>query len=312
MDMASLDRPEYKNILLLKMADNRHGNLPVFVRTYRLQSADTGIHRHEYMQINYVMQGKARHVINHRSFDIYKGDIFVIPPYVPHMIVAEDKPGVEMFEFEFEPQFVNQNTNDIENTSSFLDFAYIEPFLVTENLVQPRLNLAGKVQIDVESLLNEVSWEYQTREPGFLLMIRSLLLRLLVITGRVFSSELQHADNRSIFDHHREAILGALRYIDEHITENLSIDETAKRFMLSPSYFSYLFKSITASTFVTYVNRLRISRAQLLLRTTDRKILDISCAVGFNNINHFNRLFRQYLGQSPGAYRKAERETNDQ
>ena len=151
------NREEYNTIQLLKMSDNNHGDLPVFARKYNLfPNAALLLHRHEYMQINYVCQGKGIHFINKQEFKIIKGDIFVIPPYVPHYIKASENSSIQIFEFEFVPEFVNQNFESIENIKAFFDFAYIEPFLVDENKVKPRLNLVGKIQIEVENLLNEV------------------------------------------------------------------------------------------------------------------------------------------------------------
>lgn len=299
-----LDKEEYVNVPMLKMVDNNHGNIPFFIRRYSLSGTSTTLHRHEYMQINYVYQGKAKHAINKHEFDVIKGDIFVIPPYIPHMIIAPENTSAEIFEFEFMPRFINQNFENILNTESFLDFAYIEPFLVSENLVKPRLNLVGKVQVEIENILNEALHEFDSRKPGYNLLIRSLLLKLLVLVGREFTEELENSEARSIYDRHRDAIFGAIKYIDEHYSEELSVEDVAKRFMLSQSYFSYLFKSITSKTFTEYLNGLRISRALELLKKTDKRVLDICYEVGFNNVNHFNRMFRQQIGIPPLTYRK--------
>lgn len=306
MNLNYLDRPEYSNIPLLKMIDNKNGDLPFYIRKYTLKNWATTFHRHEYMQINYISQGRAQHVINHQSFEIIKGDIFVIPPYIPHSIVASENTSADIFEFEFEPKFINQDFVYIENAKSFLDFAYIEPFLVSENLVKPRLNLEGKIQIEIEMILQEVLREYGERKPGYNLLIRSLLLKLLVLVGREFTSGLEHSEARTIFDRHRDSVLGALKYIDEHSSEELGIEEIARKFMLSQSYFSYLFKSITSNTFTEYVNGLRITKALDLLKNTDKKVLDICYEVGFNNVNHFNRVFRLHMGLSPLEYRNKQ------
>ncbi|NMB95456.1 MAG: hypothetical protein GYA02_02425, partial [Clostridiaceae bacterium] len=69
------NREEYNTIQLLKMSDNKHGDLPVFARKYNLfPNAALLLHRHEYMQINYVCQGRGIHFINKQEFKIIKGD----------------------------------------------------------------------------------------------------------------------------------------------------------------------------------------------------------------------------------------------
>lgn len=304
MQLDYLDKKEYEDIKLLKMVDNDHGNLPFFIRKYSMKDSDLGIHRHEYMQVNYICQGKGKHFVNNHGFDIIKGDIFVIPPYIPHNLSAPEDSSMEIIEFEFEPEFINQNFESIEHVESFFDFAYIEPFLVSENSVKPRLNLVGKQQIEVENILSEALNEYKDRKTGFILLIKSLLLKLLVLVGREFTKDLEGSESRSIFDRHRDAIFGSIKYINENYTEDMNCEDVARKFMLSKSYYSYLFKSITSKTFTEYVNGIRISKAMEILKNTDKRVVDICYETGFNNVNHFNRLFRQQTGIAPLAYRK--------
>ena len=268
-----------------------------------MKDQSTPLHRHEYMQANYIFRGSGKHIINKDDFNIIKGDIFVIPPYVPHRIQAGSESDIGIYEFEFEPGFINQSFNSIENAEPFLDFAYIEPFLVSETHIKPRLNLTGKTQMDVEEILNEAMEEYDKRESGYLLLIKSLLLKLLVMVGRAFTKGLDESE-QPMFGHQRNAIMGAVKYINENYMEELSADEVARQFMLSPSYFRYLFKSITSKTFTEHIHNIRISRAMEMLKTTDMRVLDISCEIGFNNVNHFNKVFRQQTGVTPLQYRK--------
>ena len=306
MNLEHLDKEEYKDVPLLKMIDNKHGDLPFFIRRYSMSNFTPELHRHEYMQINYVYQGKAEHVVNNHHFEVIKGDIFVIPPYIPHMIITSGNSSAEIFEFEFMPSFINQDFKNIENADSFLDFAYIEPFLVSENLVKPRLNLLGGIQIEIEDILNEVLREFNGKKPGYILLVRSLLLKLLILVGREFTVFLENAETRPIYDRHRDAIFNAVKYIDTHYAEDLSMEKVSKVSALSQSYFSYLFKSITSKTFTEYVNDIRVANALELLRNTDKKVIDISYEVGYNNVNHFNRIFKRQMGITPLTYRKQE------
>ena len=308
MNLEHLDKEEFNDVPLYKMVYNNHGDLPFFITRYTTGSTITELHRHEYMQINYVIRGKAEHVLNMNHFEIVKGDIFVIPPYIPHDIVPSEDSSAEIFEFEFTPSFINQDFKNMQNAESFLDFAYIEPFLVSENLVKPRLNLLSSIQIEVEYILNEALIEFNGKKPGYILMVKSLLLKLLVIIGREFTAFLEDAETQLIYDRHREAIFNAVKHIDTHYAEDLRIEEVSKISALSQSYFSYLFKSITSKTFIEYVNDLRVVKSLELLRNTDKKVIDISFDVGFNNVNHFNRVFKRQMGIAPLSYRKQKRE----
>ncbi|NJD03517.1 MAG: helix-turn-helix domain-containing protein [Ruminiclostridium sp.] len=305
MDLTYLDDEGYKDIPLLKMEYNKHGGLPFFVRKYRTKTLNISLHRHEYTQINYVCHGKGKHFIKGNEFCIYKGDIFVIPPYVPHCIITSDDSDMEIFEFEFEAGFVNQSFDSTENIESFFDFAYLEPFLVCENYVKPCLNLTGKVQLDVESILSEVLIEYVEKPAGYKLLIKAELLKLLVLVGREFTKNVKKSATGSVYCLHRDVIFNAVKYINEHYAEELYIEDIANKFLLSQSYFSYLFKILTLKSFTEYLNDLRIIKAMELLEESNKRVLDICFDVGFNNVNHFNRQFKRYTGRSPLSYRKS-------
>lgn len=303
MESDYLNHAEHQNIRLFKMIENNN-DLPFFITKYSLKRLPLDLHRHEYMQINYVYQGNIKHIINDHEFEVIKGDIFVIPPYVPHGLTPSDSQEAEIIEFEFLPEFVNQNFGTIQDIKSFFDFAYLEPFLVTDSQVKPRLNLSGKIQMEVENILHEALKEYDERKSGFELLIRSLLLKLLVLVGREFQNELKKNETDVLYSRHREAIYKTLEYIDKNYYIPLKIEDVSKVAMFSQSYFSYLFKSITSKTFIEYLNQLRILKAMELLKTTDKRVLDICYEVGYNNVNNFNRLFRQQTGTSPLVYRK--------
>ena len=173
-----------------------------------------------------------------------------------------------------------------------------------ESLVKPKFNLIGPIQTEVESILSEALKEYADRRPGFALMVRSLLLKLLVIVGREFTSYVDNSKYRPLYEKHRGLILGSLEYIEQNFDKDLSIELVAKEFTLSQSYFSFLFKSITSKTFTEYLNGIRIAKAQEMLKTSDKRVIDICFEAGFRNVNHFNRIFKQITGVSPVTYRK--------
>ena len=95
----------------------------------------------------------------------------------------------------------------------------------------------------------------------------------------------------------------AVSYIDNHYMERLQLNSMAKLAAMSPTYFSYMFKVLKGLTFVQYVNGLRIKRALDLLRLTDKSVYEIAFESGFNNISHFNRIFKRETGMSPNKYR---------
>ena len=309
MRIEELDQKEYQEIPLYPLGDGQDNRLPFFAGRYDRDGDLSPLHRHSVIQINYISKGRLLHRINNSCYELVRGDIFVIPPYIPHQLIPCGKSDFEFVEIEFMPEFVfsqgNTQYDDIARDSALFDFSYIEPFLVTECNVRPRLNLTGTSQVKVEALIEEILQEFGTREDGYLMALKADLLKLLVITGRIFRESIKSSPEMQLFNHHRDAMAETLRFIDQNFDQPITIEEAARHALLSQSYFSYLFKMLTNRTFVEYLHERRIQKAMTLLRESADRVLDICYSCGFNNVNHFNRIFKSIVGISPTQYRNS-------
>lgn len=313
MKISDLDREEYNDIPVYTIGyGGARCELPVFICKYSNHDSELSpLHRHDVVQVNYISRGRLLHQVNNARYELVKGDIFIIPPYVPHQLIQVGKNDFEVVELEFMPEFVfgkePNSYHAIDGGHSVFDFSYIEPFLVSECNVRPRLNLTGMNLLKVEGLLDEIRDEYEKQSDSYLLALKADLLKLLVIVGRAFHDEMKGSPELQLFNHHREAMQQAIQFINTHYEDPITIEEVSRFALLSQSYFSYLFKILTNKTFVEYLHSLRIKKAMELLLTTDRRVVDICYDCGFNNINHFNRTFKTMVGASPTQFRASNR-----
>lgn len=95
----------------------------------------------------------------------------------------------------------------------------------------------------------------------------------------------------------------AKQYIQEHITEDLSLGQVAKAVNTSTFYFCKMFKKATGINFTDYLSRMRIEKSKNLLLNPNLRVSEIAFEVGFQSLTHFNRVFKKILGQSPTEYR---------
>ncbi|MEG2596524.1 MAG: AraC family transcriptional regulator [Ruthenibacterium sp.] len=307
MLLCDLDKKEYANIPIYPIGSGEVCSLPISISQYTSKSRTLSpLHRHEVVQINYILRGSLEHEVNGARYKLVKGDIFVIPPFVPHRLVGMETCDAEIVELEFAPEFIFGREHDsvlsLEESKSVFDFSYIEPFLVSECNIRPGLNLQGKNQQKAEELLAELLEEHALRRDGFLLAMKADLLKILVLAGRAMAAQ-PNSSQTQLLQHHREAIATTLASIEAHLDAPVSIDEAARMALLSTSYFSYLFKILMGKTFVEYLHDLRIQKAMQLLTQTNHLVVDISYECGFNNVNHFNRIFKAVAGVSPKTYR---------
>lgn len=103
----------------------------------------------------------------------------------------------------------------------------------------------------------------------------------------------------------------AIRYLEVHFSEDISLGEIAAYVDLSENYFSNLFKTETGVNLTYYINVLRISRAKELMDSTNWKVYEIAEAVGYKNPAYFSTIFRKITKVSVSEYRKAESVKNE-
>lgn len=96
----------------------------------------------------------------------------------------------------------------------------------------------------------------------------------------------------------------AMRYIERHAAERLSLDLLAREFAIGKYVFAKAFKRHAGYSPGEYVINVRISRAKELLKYSDLTVAEISDSVGIDNVSHFINLFRDRVGQTPRAFRK--------
>lgn len=101
-----------------------------------------------------------------------------------------------------------------------------------------------------------------------------------------------------------ESIDRAIRYMEEHITQNISLDELAHNINLSKFYFNRYFKKHMGMTPHQYFVNMRIQFAKRLLATTHDSVESIAEQCGFENVSNFIRIFKQRAGMTPTGFRK--------
>ena len=97
----------------------------------------------------------------------------------------------------------------------------------------------------------------------------------------------------------------ALKYINEHLMDHISLEETARGCGMSTSCFERAFKREVGMTFNKYVNSLRISKARQLLHENNRTMSEIAFACGYTNQYHFTRTFKRLMNIPPRSFRKS-------
>lgn len=95
-----------------------------------------------------------------------------------------------------------------------------------------------------------------------------------------------------------------MKYIHDHITENITSEQVAQEFFYHPNHINRLIKQATGMSFHQYVLDEKLHMAINLLVNTQDSITDIAHALSFNTSSHFSNLFTAKFNCTPAQYRK--------
>ena len=97
--------------------------------------------------------------------------------------------------------------------------------------------------------------------------------------------------------------LKIVRYIDEHITENMSLKSVSNEIGLTKEYTASIFKKHTNKTLTSYINERKMLLAKELLLRNEMSLGDLSTYLGYENYNYFSRLFKRHFDVTPTNFK---------
>ena len=130
-------------------------------------------------------------------------------------------------------------------------------------------------------------------------IIRSSINALVVAVNQVDSV-------KEITDSKDERINQIVNYIQENYL-TVTLDDLSQQFYLSKPYLSKYIKEKSGATFGENVKKIRLKKASTLLRNGNMKVEKVAEAAGYQNVEHFNRLFKKKYGMTPVQYRSSTR-----
>ncbi len=120
---------------------------------------------------------------------------------------------------------------------------------------------------------------------------------------QIFSNYYDHFEKLDKVESN-EDIIEVIKYVNENLENDISLDSAAKLIFKNPSYLSRLFKKHTGKTFTQYLIDGRIKRATYLLKETTLSISYICSQIGIENPHYFYTFYKRETGKSPSEVRK--------
>ncbi|TCK98291.1 AraC-like DNA-binding protein [Natranaerovirga hydrolytica] len=246
-------------------------------------------HFHNQYELYYLLSGKRHYFIKDRTTLVEKGNLVLIKPYDIHKTTDPGEGAHERILINFDESYLTPSACELLDTIFNGDRSVL-PLLPAD-------------QEHIETILFQFIQEIKNEEIGYEAYLQSLLMQLLIYISRHKITDALSLDEEHPSEMHKK-MSEIVQYINLNYKEYLSLSCVANQFFISQYYLSRAFKQATGFTFVEYVNSVRIREAQVLLRETNKKVIEIAEEVGFGNISHFGRVFKNITGFSPLHYRK--------
>lgn len=253
------------------------------------------LHTHDYYQVYYMLSGEITHHIESGCAKLSCGDVFIVPPNLPHYIDAGGK-KVDFYAMSFMPDFF-LGTNDGNKLIS--DFLYYLKTATLEN-IQPKFTLPHEDILFVETVFKRIISEFKGVKTGKEEVIKECVSVLLSLFARVYFEEKAESLN---LEYNRNSVMHCIEYIKNHLDEDISLTEIARRSAMSKTCFCNIFSSITGTSFKQFLNSCRIEKAAELIQAGE-KISNVSILCGYNDLSTFYRNFKKQMGVSPTQYQK--------
>jgi AraC family transcriptional regulator, L-rhamnose operon regulatory protein RhaS len=251
------------------------------------------IHKHTYMEIIFILEGRGKHQLNGRTYEYRAGDIFYLGPEDFHSfdIVKETR----FCYIRFSETFLR-----FEGTDAGKDWrAIVKTFLASSG---QKVASDKREKSRLWDLFNILRNEYHHRHERFYPIIRDNIMRAIVtiISRNVSRPTVRLSKSRS------SSLEDIILYIRDsiHQPELLRMDRLCDKFNYAPNYLSIFFKKQTGEPIKQFITRHRLSMVEGSLLYGKESIAHIADAYGFADESHLCKQFRRHYGMSPGEFRR--------
>ena len=241
--------------------------------TYRMEP-----HCHNLYEIYFMTEGQCRYFIDGNTYQLYAGDLVIIPDGVIHNSEYSDSVHSRLL--------INCSSDiipeEVRAELSSLLYLYRNPRTVPQ----------------IRELFHKIGEEYAKGDA-----ISNGVLRC--YTEILFYTLLRNAEHRHPIDVTNRTVSAAIEYMKNELSSEITLKSMAKHFSVSEEHLSRIFKKETGVGFSPYLSFLRMKKAEeLLIHSSESRITEIAYACGFSDSNYFSSQFKKVHGISPKKFQK--------
>ena len=236
------------------------------------------LHWHSIFEIEIVISGRGKMILNDEEFEIAQRSIFFLTPTDFHSISVSE--FTEVINITFDENMISER----DLASLMLDKTK-KVYTFSEDEYRRIVNAA-------EILENECLIEGSCRKTILEYIIKCILRKN------------DYTAQSSADDKNSDAIKRAIVFMELHFREDISLADVAREAGYNQTYFSEVFKKATGETYTKLLTRLRLSYAKMLL-SNGFSVSEACFGSGFKSLSNFLEVFKKKYKIPPSDYRKS-------
>lgn len=245
------------------------------------------LHHHSFPEISVVLNGEAEYETDSEQFTSRTGTVMLFNPYINHR--EHQRKGTSSHQLHIGLRNIVLEGYDRD----------VFPFHSSV------LSLSAQHSEFFEKcwqLLNEKN----NSQLGNELMMKAIVMELVVLILRsgndiATQPQLKTATTKKDQQH---LVNNIIYYIENHHTEDISLESLSDKLYISSTYISKVFKQETGESPINYLIKVRLNRAKQLLENQQVTVKEAAEIVGYQDAYHFSKLFKKYYGKSPSEFVK--------
>lgn len=257
---------------------------------------------HDFWEFAYVDKGSMIFTADKREFLLHSGEMVFHKPNEFHKLEARElsAPNISVVSFECNSKAMNHFKNKI------IKLTAEEKFLLA-NLLKEGLSAFSPIsdRPPIYGMHENANAPLGAQQMTFNLL-EQFLVTVLRRNDNVLNRELR---NISPMDegNYPDEIKDIIKFLDENIYTNLTINQIAEKFSMSESKLKKLFNTYAHCGVIACFNERKIIKAKSLIRENNLNFTEIADLLAFDSIHYFSRLFKSKTGMNPSEYKNSIR-----
>ena len=249
-------------------------------------------HEHEFYEVFFFISGNVTYNIEGRTYLLRTGDILLTDNQDIHRPYITPGKPYERYVLWITPDFLNF----LQKYGSNLSDCFTDASRKKYKLIRPDSSLA----VQLKNQLDKIIANRDDRSFGSEILEVIYIVEFMVYLNRAYfdTSDIIRKDVTE-----NEKINRVVEYINDNLSEDLTLEKLAEICFISKSYLSHQFKTYTGMTLMQFIIKKRLTAARNMIRS-GMPATDACMLCGFNDYSNFHKAFKKEFGRSPKEFRK--------